>query len=49
MILDWHEKEAVTKYELHRNAEIFKIQGNRNPLIDHPEWAKNIDFSLGLG
>ena len=23
----------------HRNAAIFERQGNRNPLIDHPEWA----------
>ena len=48
MLIEWHEKEQVNRYELHRNAEIFKVQGNRNPLIDHPEWVRNIDFSLGL-
>lgn len=48
-LLDWHEKDPATIYELHRNAEIFKVQGNRNPLIDHPEWARKINFSLGLG
>ncbi|MBT2511438.1 endonuclease [Streptomyces sp. ISL-98] len=45
VLLDWHENEPVTEYELHRNAAIAEIQGNRNPLIDHPEWARNIDFS----
>ncbi|MEU7049148.1 endonuclease [Streptomyces eurythermus] len=45
ILLEWHENEAVTEYELHRNAAIAEIQGNRNPLIDHPEWARSIDFS----
>lgn len=49
MLKGWHKKEEVTNYELHRNAEIFKVQGNRNPLIDHPEWVTQIDFLLGLG
>ncbi|MDT0610443.1 endonuclease [Streptomyces lancefieldiae] len=45
ILLRWHESEAVTEYELHRNAAISEIQGNRNPLIDHPEWAREIDFT----
>ncbi|GAB2766129.1 endonuclease I family protein [Streptomyces bullii] len=45
VLLQWHEREAVTEYELHRNAAIAGIQGNRNPLIDHPEWASEIDFA----
>ncbi|MFF9221065.1 endonuclease [Streptomyces viridosporus] len=45
VLLRWHESEAVTEYELHRNAAIAEIQGNRNPLIDHPEWAYEIDFT----
>lgn len=45
VLLRWHESEAVSEYELHRNAAIAEIQGNRNPLIDHPEWAREIDFS----
>ncbi|MFF3454916.1 endonuclease [Streptomyces sp. NPDC002730] len=44
-LLSWHENEPVSEYELHRNAAIAEIQGNRNPLIDHPEWARAIDFS----
>jgi len=31
--------------ERHRNAEIQKLQGNRNPFIDHPEWVA--DFPAG--
>ncbi|MFJ7073486.1 endonuclease [Streptomyces sp. NPDC098781] len=45
VLLRWHENEAVTEYERHRNAAIAEVQGNRNPLIDHPEWAREIDFS----
>ena len=48
-LLGWHESDPVTEYEKHRNAAIFQKQGNRNPLIDHPEWASKIDFSLGIG
>ena len=48
-LLGWHESDPVTEYEKHRNAAIFEKQGNRNPLIDHPEWASKIDFSLGTG
>lgn len=45
VLLKWHEDEAVSEYEMHRNAAIAAIQGNRNPLIDHPEWARAIDFT----
>jgi endonuclease I/V8-like Glu-specific endopeptidase len=48
-LLDWHEHHPVDEYEKHRNMAIFEKQGNRNPLIDHPEWAEKIDFALGLG
>jgi endonuclease I/V8-like Glu-specific endopeptidase len=44
-LLTWHDNEAVSEYELHRNASVAELQGNRNPLIDHPEWAQKIDFS----
>ncbi|HEX8456080.1 MAG TPA: endonuclease [Pyrinomonadaceae bacterium] len=49
MILGWHKNFKVTRYERHRNAAIHEKQGNRNPLIDHPDWADEIDFTLGLG
>ncbi|HEU4510910.1 MAG TPA: endonuclease [Pyrinomonadaceae bacterium] len=47
-LLKWHRENEVSTYEKHRNMAIFKIQGNRNPLIDHPEWADQIDFLEGL-
>ncbi|NJN93597.1 MAG: endonuclease I [Anaerolineales bacterium] len=47
-LLDWHRRFPVTLYEQHRNTAIFAVQGNRNPLIDFPEWADRIDFLRGL-
>jgi endonuclease I len=49
ILLNWHQIHPVTEYERHRNAAIFEKQGNRNPLIDYPEWAEQIDFRQGLG
>ena len=49
VLLRWHHEFPVTEHERHRNAAIFEKQGNRNPLIDFPEWADAIDFGLGLG
>ncbi|MEO0814301.1 MAG: endonuclease [Myxococcota bacterium] len=48
VLLKWHEDEPPSLWEKHRNQEIAKIQGNRNPFIDRPEWARSIDFTLGL-
>ncbi|WP_432094023.1 endonuclease [Streptomyces sp. bgisy100] len=45
LLLAWHAEDPVSDYERHRNAAIFEIQGNRNPLIDNPRWAEEIDFS----
>ncbi|MGI6714013.1 MAG: endonuclease I family protein [Bacilli bacterium] len=42
-LLLWHEADPVDQYELHRNNLIYhNYQLNRNPFIDHPEWAKMI-------
>lgn len=49
MLLQWHKEDPPGTYELHRNAEIALSQGNRNPLIDFPDWAEKIDFKSGLG
>ena len=45
LLLEWHRANPVEEYELHRNAAIAELQGNRNPLVDHPDWAERIDFS----
>jgi endonuclease I/V8-like Glu-specific endopeptidase len=49
ILLDWHDQYPVDEWERHRNVAIYEVQGNRNPLIDHPEWAGNIEFALGFG
>jgi len=49
LLLGWHAADPVGEYERHRNMAIFEMQGNRNPLIDHPGWAERVDFSAGLG
>ncbi len=44
MLLKWHKDNPVSLYELHRNQQIFKVQGNRNPFIDFPDLVDKIDF-----
>lgn len=41
-LLQWHLQEPPTAEEIRRNEVIFGIQGNRNPFIDHPEYATQI-------
>lgn len=41
-LMKWHLEEPVTEAERLRNDEVQKIQGNRNPFIDHPEYAERI-------
>src|ERR1043165_8368878 len=36
-LLQWHRETPVSDYERLRNSAIAGLQGNRNPLIDHPE------------
>lgn len=38
-LLQWHALDPVDARELERNEVVFGIQGNRNPFVDHPEWA----------
>ena len=45
LLLQWHERDPVSEYEAHRNAAIAAVQGNRNPLIDNPEWATEVEFA----
>ena len=46
-IKKWAKGDKVDKWEHHRNAEIQKVQGNRNPLIDFPKLVDKIDFATG--
>ncbi|MFZ5629925.1 MAG: endonuclease I family protein [Spirochaetota bacterium] len=41
----WHTADPVSDGERARNDLIHRIQGNRNPFVDHPEWVDKIsDF-----
>jgi endonuclease I/methionine-rich copper-binding protein CopC len=38
-LLAWHQADPPDQREIDRNAVVQGFQGNRNPFIDHPEWA----------
>ena len=43
MLLRWHEQDPVSQKEIDRNNVIYSdYQHNRNPFIDHPEYAPMI-------
>lgn len=42
ILLQWHIEDPVDAFEEARNNAIFEFQGNRNPFIDHPEFAQMI-------
>jgi endonuclease G len=42
VLLGWHDADPVSEWERHRNAAIYGRQGNRNPFIDHPDWAADL-------
>jgi len=41
-LLKWHLEDPVDDYEKNRNEVIFEFQGNRNPFIDHTDFAIRI-------
>lgn len=42
-LMEWNKADPPSDFEKHRNEVIFTdIQHNRNPFIDHPEWADSI-------
>jgi endonuclease I len=45
MLRKWHRDDPVDDVERARNDLIHRVQGNRNPFVDHPEWVDKIsDF-----
>ncbi len=39
LLLAWHAADPVSPKETARNNAVYAIQNNRNPYIDHPEYA----------
>ncbi len=49
MLLEWHHNDPVSQKEIDRNNTVYGFQNNRNPFIDHPEWADYIwDPNVGI-
>lgn len=44
VLLDWHFNDLPDSYEIARHEYVASVQNNRNPFIDHPEWACLINF-----
>lgn len=43
VLLQWNDEDPPDSFEQHRNDVIYdQFQHNRNPFIDHPEWAASI-------
>ncbi len=41
-LLAWHNADPPNDFEINRNEVIYGYQKNRNPFIDHPEFANKI-------
>lgn len=41
-LLKWHKQDPPDAREKRRHERIFEKQGNRNPFIDHPEFAEKV-------
>ena len=41
-MLKWNLQYPVTKFDESRNNKVYQVQKNRNPFVDHPEYACKI-------
>lgn len=48
LMYKWHMQDPVSVKEIDRNNDIYMIQGNRNPYIDHPEYVALVWQCTGL-
>ncbi|MFN8308479.1 MAG: endonuclease [Chitinophagales bacterium] len=48
LLKQWNSADPVSEEELTRHEYVVSRQHNRNPFIDHPEWADCIDFKALL-
>jgi len=55
VLLRWHRQDPVDSTEIQHHETVASFQGNRNPFIDHPEWASCVfegqcsDFVINAG
>ena len=42
LMIKWHLENPVTNREIYRNNTVHSLQRNRNPYIDHEEWACSV-------
>lgn len=42
LFLQWHQLDPVSTKERLRNDSVYKIQHNRNPFVDNPNWVYSI-------
>lgn len=49
LLLAWNKLDPVDEIERTRNEAAYEIQGNRNPFIDHPEYAEMIWGNAEIG
>ncbi|MCX6149169.1 MAG: endonuclease [Ignavibacteriales bacterium] len=45
VLKQWNQQDPPDAWELARNNYVYSIQNNRNPFVDHPEYAAYINFS----
>ncbi len=46
-LLDWNDQDPPDVGEHLRNEVVYSYQQNRNPFIDHPEWARCVFLNTG--
>lgn len=44
IVMKWHRQDPPDAHEIARNEYIYSVQHNRNPFIDHPDWADRVNF-----
>lgn len=49
VLLEWHAQDPPDENERRRNEVIYSYQGNRNPFVDHPQWAECLFNDVGCG
>ena len=44
VLKEWNKEDPPDEEEMQRNDRIYRLQGNRNPFIDHPEFVDRLEF-----